>query len=95
MHWDKLLSSGEKWIRTKVSVEPSFQPTHNHQNSHTALAIYMLIVVNFDALRQIAFLWWEMDSNQGVCETQLPAHSQPTEPLRIKPKLNSIDRLYS
>ena len=62
---------------------------------------YMAVDVNFDALaqasdfriesRQVAFLWWDRDSNPGVCETRsaadwMPTH-QPTELSKIKQKL--------
>ena len=72
-------------------------------HSHLALAIYIFVVVNFDALeqasdfrikrRQLVFLCWMQDSNPDS-ETQFSADwmpaDKPTELLRIKLKnLNS------
>ena len=67
-------------------------------HSHLALAIYMFVVVNFDALaqasdirierRQVVFLCWEQDSNPSVSDTKSPAdwmpNDKPTELSRIK-----------
>ena len=69
--------------------------------SHLALAIYMFVVVNFDALapasdirierRQVVFLCWIQDSNLEVSDTYSPADwmpsHKPSELLRIKQKL--------
>ena len=56
--------------------------------SHLALAIYMIVVVNFDALaqasdiriegRQVVFLCWRKDSNP---RSQIPIHQQTECPL--------------
>ena len=68
--------------------------------SHLALAIYIFVVVNFDALaqasdfrierRQVVFLCWEQDSNPGTPDTYSPADwmlaDKPTELSRIKLK---------
>ena len=68
--------------------------------SHLALAIYMFVVVNFDALaqasdirierRQVVFLCWMQDSNPRSQDTYSPADwmpaDKPTELSRIKLK---------
>ena len=58
-------------------------------HSHLALAIYMFVIVNFDALakasdirierRQVALLCWEQDSNPSGCQT--PNRQQTECPL--------------
>ena len=77
-------------------------------HSHLALAIYIFVVVNFDALaqasdfrierRQVVFLCWKNDSNPES-HTYSPADwmpaDKPTELSRIKLKnLNSTARPY-
>ena len=69
-------------------------------HSHLALAIYIFVVVNFDALaraidirierRQVVFLCWRQDSNPEGSDTYSPADwmpaDKPTELSRIKLK---------
>ena len=77
-------------------------------HSHLALAIYIFVVVNFDALaqasdirierRQVVFLCWRQDSNpeglRHLFASRLPA-DKPTELSRIKLiNLNSTARPY-
>ena len=68
---------------------------------HLALAIYIFVVVNFDAMaqasdiqierRQVVFLCWMQDLNPGTPDTKSPADwmltDKPTELSRIKQKL--------
>ena len=58
---------------------------------HLVMAIYMFVIVNFDALaqtkgrpfsnrkRQVTILWWGQDSKLGVCETHFPADWMQTD----------------
>ena len=91
------------------SAQRAFSPLHPTAvwNSHLALAIYMCVVVNFDALaqashfrierRQVVFLGWMQIRTQRVSETESPADWMPadkaTELSRTKPiNLNSTAR---
>ena len=79
---------------------------HIYIHTHTHIYIYMFVVIKFDALAeashfriqrtQVAFLWWDQDSNSGDCWThpcRLNAPSQTNWAIQHQAKsLNSIAR---